>query len=90
VDRDLAVVVAEEVTAAAILDTARSAAGDLLRELRLFDVYRGAPLAATEKSVAIRFVLQAHDRTLTDAEVDGVVAAVTAALAAELAGRIRT
>jgi phenylalanyl-tRNA synthetase beta chain len=90
VDRDLAVVVADEIPAAAVVDAARRAAGDLLREIRLFDVYRGAPLEAHEKSVAIRFVLQAPDRTLTDAEVDGVVAVIGAALAAEVGGRIRT
>jgi phenylalanyl-tRNA synthetase beta chain len=89
VDRDLAVVVVEEVAAADVVATARRAAGDLLREIRLFDVYRGAPLEAREKSVAIRFVLQSVDRTLTDADVDGVVAAITAALGAELGGRIR-
>jgi phenylalanyl-tRNA synthetase beta chain len=90
VDRDLAVVVAEDVPAAAVVDAARRAAGDLLRGIRLFDVYRGAPLDAREKSVAIRFVLQAPDRTLTDAEVDGVVAAIGDALAADVGGRIRT
>jgi phenylalanyl-tRNA synthetase beta chain len=89
VDRDLAVVVAEDVPGASVVDVARRAGGDLLREIRLFDVYRGAPLGAHEKSVAIRFMLQAPDRTLTDAEVDDVVGAITRALAAEVGGRIR-
>ncbi len=90
VERDLAVVVGDGVTAAAVLATAGRAAGDLLQDLRLFDVYQGAPLAPDERSLAIHLVLQAADRTLTDAEVDGVVATVTDALAAELGGRIRT
>ena len=90
VDRDLAAVVAEEVTAAVIEEVAREAAGDLLRSLRLFDVYRGTPLADGEKSVAIRLVLQAPDRTLTDAEVDDVMTSVSAALAARAGARIRT
>jgi phenylalanyl-tRNA synthetase beta chain len=90
VDRDLAVVVAEDIPAAAVVEAARRAAGDLLREIRLFDVYRGAPLDEREKSVAIRFVLQAADRTLTDAEVEAIAAGIASALGAEVGGRIRT
>jgi phenylalanyl-tRNA synthetase beta chain len=52
-------------------------------------VYRGAPLGAGEKSLAERLVFQAPDRTLTDAEIDPVLAAVSAALAAELGARLR-
>jgi phenylalanyl-tRNA synthetase beta chain len=88
-ERDLAVVVGATVPAAAIEAAIRSAAGEHLVGLRLFDIYRGAPLAADEKSVNWRLVFQSPDRTLTDAEVDGTVAAVTTALGA-LGGRIRT
>jgi phenylalanyl-tRNA synthetase beta chain len=88
-ERDLAVVVADEVPAAVVERGIRASAGPDLADLRLFDVYRGAPLGATEKSLAWRLRFQAADRTLTDAEVDGAVAAITAALAA-IGGRIRT
>jgi phenylalanyl-tRNA synthetase beta chain len=88
-ERDLAVVVPESAPAAAVERAIRSSAGDDLIDLRLFDVYRGAPLASTEKSLAWRLRFQAADRTLTDAEVDGALTAVTAALAA-IGGRIRT
>jgi phenylalanyl-tRNA synthetase beta chain len=88
-ERDLAVVVQDTVPAAAIEAAIRSAAGEHLVGLRLFDIYRGAPLAADEKSVNWRLVFQAPDRTLTDAEVDGTVAAITTARGA-LGGRIRT
>ena len=77
------------VPAAAIEAAIRAAAGEHLVGLRLFDIYRGTPLAADEKSLAWRLVFQAPDRTLTDAEVDGAIAAVTTALGA-LGGRIRT
>jgi phenylalanyl-tRNA synthetase beta chain len=90
VERDLAVVVREEVEAGSVDAIARRAAGDLLRGLRLFDVYRGAPLAPDEKSLAIRLVLQSPDRTLTDDEIDAVTASVTGALTAELGARLRT
>ena len=90
VERDLAVVVPEAVPAAAVEATIRRAAGPLLVDVHLFDVYRGAPLVAGEKSLAERLVFQAPDRTLTDAEIDPAIAAVSAALAAELGARLRT
>ena len=89
IERDLAVVVREEVEAGAVSAVARTAAGGLLRGLRLFDVYRGAPLAPDEKSLAIRLVLQSPDRTLTDEEVDLVMAGVAGALTAGLGARLR-
>ena len=79
VERDIAVVVPEARPAASIEALARTAAGDLLTDLRLFDIYRGAPLANDEKSLAFRLRLQA-DRTLTEAEVDATVARVVEAL----------
>jgi phenylalanyl-tRNA synthetase beta chain len=90
VERDLAIVVPETVLAAAVDATIRRSAGPLLVDVRLFDVYRGAPLAPGEKSLAERLVFQAPDRTLIDAEVDSAVGAVSAALATELGARLRT
>ena len=90
VERDLAVVVAEERSASEVEAVIRAAAGEMLRTVRLFDIYRGAPLASTERSLAYRLVYQAADRTLTDAEIDGSLASITAALADRVRGRIRT
>ena len=90
VERDLAVIVAEPVAAAAVEAVIRRSAGPLLVDLRLFDIYRGAPLAAGEKSLAERLVLRSAERTLTDPEVEAIVAGVTAALSAELGARLRT
>jgi phenylalanyl-tRNA synthetase beta chain len=88
-ERDLAVVVAEDVEAAAVAEAIRGAGGGDLRRVTLFDIYRGTPLARTEKSLAWRLVFQADDRTLTEAEVESAVAEVTAAVG-RLGGRIRT
>jgi phenylalanyl-tRNA synthetase beta chain len=68
-DVDLAFVVDDAIPAAAVEATLRSAAGELLVDLRLFDVYRGESLGAGRRSLAYRLRLQAADRTLTDAEV---------------------
>jgi phenylalanyl-tRNA synthetase beta chain len=87
IERDLAIVVDAEVPAGTVAMLIRTEASALLAGLRLFDVYRGAPLRENEKSLAWRLVFAA-DRTLTDAEVDDVMARVTAGLAA-IGGRVR-
>ena len=89
VDRDLAVVVPEPTPAAAVEALVREHAGELLRDVTLFDVYRGVPLAADEKSLAYRVRLGASDRTLTEAELEAAVASVVAALPA-IGGRRRS
>jgi phenylalanyl-tRNA synthetase beta chain len=88
-ERDLAVVVDEGVPAATVERAIRGAAGPDLVGVRLFDVYRGAPLDSTDKSLAWRLVFQSPDRTLTDAEVDDAIGVVTVAVTA-IGGRIRT
>ncbi len=79
VERDLAVIVSDDRPASDIDEVIRSAGGSLLADVRLFDVYRGAPLEEHEKSLAFRLTFQA-DRTLTEAEVEAAVVAATAAL----------
>jgi phenylalanyl-tRNA synthetase beta chain len=90
VERDLAVIVAESLAASEVESVFWKHAGDLLQEARLFDLYRGAPLAATEKSLAYRLVFGTNDRTLTEAEVDAAVAAVRAGLESDIEARIRS
>ena len=66
-DFDLAFLVSETVPASDVEDTLRAAAGELLVELRLFDVYRDPALTAEgRRSLAWRLRLGALDRTLTD------------------------
>jgi len=90
VERDIAVVVPESRPAGDVEAVIRRSAGTLLRGLRLFDVYRGAPLAEGELSLAFRLTLQAAGRTLTDSEIDGVVAEVVSGLDRDLGARIRS
>ncbi|HUS61983.1 MAG TPA: phenylalanine--tRNA ligase subunit beta [Acidimicrobiales bacterium] len=68
-DIDLAFAVGEGTPASAVEDTLRVAAGDLLSDLRLFDVYRGAGMADGTRSLAYRLRFNAFDRTLTDDDV---------------------
>src|SRR5262249_29798234 len=68
--RDIAVVVDAKIGAADIAAEIRAGGGELVRGLRLFDVYRGGSVAPGSKSLAFALSYQAEDRTLTDKEVD--------------------
>jgi phenylalanyl-tRNA synthetase beta chain len=90
VERDLAVIVGETMPAASVEGSIRTHAGALLRSIRLFDIYRGRPLDASEKSLAYRLEFGAEDRTLVESEVDAAIAAITSGLASDVEGRLRT
>lgn len=66
---DLAFEVAEEVTVRRVEDAIRKAGGYLLREVELFDIYRGANLAENRKSLAFRLTYQGDERPLGEREV---------------------
>jgi phenylalanyl-tRNA synthetase beta chain len=87
--QDLAVAVAEDVEAGALVAVARAAGGDLLREARVFDVYRGEQVGAGRKSVAVRLVFQSPERTLSDDDAAALRAAIVEALAADLGAELR-
>jgi len=86
--QDIAVVVGEDVSAATVIDTVRSAGEPLLATVELFDVFRGAQVGEGDKSLALRLSFQAPDRTLTDAEVAEPRRAIEAALG-EIGGKLR-
>jgi len=89
VRRDLALVVDESVGFDAIRERVLAAASSLLRDLVLFDVYRGAGIESGRKSVALGLILQDEGRTLTDTEVDQVITAVREALGSGLGATFR-
>lgn len=83
VRRDLAFVVADSVPWAAVAATVRQAAGPVLKQLSLFDRYVGKGVEPGFKSLAMGLILQEDSRTLTDREVEAVVADIVAALQRE-------
>jgi len=89
-ERDLAVIVADDRPAAEVEAAIRRHGGPLLRDVTLFDVYRGQPLVAGEVSLAYRLTLRDDDRTLTEAELDAAVAKVVAGLEHDVTARFRT
>jgi phenylalanyl-tRNA synthetase beta chain len=66
---DLAFVVAEEVTAAQVLDAIRKAGGMLLAKVELFDIYRGSQIAEGHKSLAYKLTYESVDEPLREAQV---------------------
>ncbi len=89
VRRDLAIVVDESVPFSAVHERVTLTASSLLRDLRLFDVYRGPGVETGRKSIAIGLIFQDDSRTLTDEDADNAVAAIRADLAASLKAKIR-
>jgi len=85
---DIALVVSEDVGCAQVEEVIREAGGPLLRELRLFDLYRGEQVGEGYKSLAFSLTFYALNRTLTDEEVlalrDGIVKALVEKLGARL------
>lgn len=76
VERDLAVVVEGHVHAGALLAAVEAAGGDLLEAARAFDEYHGAQVPEGHKSIAFTLTFRSPERTLTDAEVDKVMAEI--------------
>ncbi len=86
--QDLAVTLPETVAAAEVLARVRAAAGKLLEDARVFDVYTGAQVGEGRRSLALALSFRALDRTLTDEDIEPVRAQVVTALE-ELGGELR-
>jgi phenylalanyl-tRNA synthetase beta chain len=89
VHEDIAVAVDENVEVGALADAARAAAGPLLREARVFDVYRGEQVGEGRKSVAIHLSFQSPERTLTDEEAAELRRAIVDALRRRFEAELR-
>ena len=87
--QDIAVAVDEDVEVGALVDAAQEAAGTLLREARVFDVYRGGQVGAGRKSVAIHLAFQSPERTLTEEEATTARERIVAALAERFSAELR-
>jgi phenylalanyl-tRNA synthetase beta chain len=89
IERDLAVVVEETVAAASLESAIKESGGPLLSEVRAFDEYRGAQVPEGHKSVAFALTFRSPERTLTDAEVDKVMAEIRLGLEKRHRARFR-
>ena len=89
VSRDLALVCDEQVTVSQVEKVITAAAGKLLRDVKLFDVYRGTGVPEGKKSLAFSLVLRADDRTLTDSDSESVMKDILTALSEKLDAVLR-
>jgi phenylalanyl-tRNA synthetase beta chain len=89
VRQDLAFVVDEDVLAGDLLAAAREAAGLELREARVFDVYRGEPIPAGRKSVAVHVAFQSPERTLADEDARVLRERIVSALGERFGAELR-
>jgi phenylalanyl-tRNA synthetase beta chain len=89
VRRDLAVVLDESVALSSLTERVTFTASGLLRDLRVFDVYRGSGVEAGRKSVALGLIFQDISRTLTEDDVASTMAAIVADLRVSLNAKIR-
>ncbi len=89
VRRDLAFIVDEAVTFSDIRERVLSAASSALREVTLFDIYRGPGIEEGRKSVALGLILQDKGRTLADEDTDRLIESVRASLVAGLRATFR-
>jgi phenylalanyl-tRNA synthetase beta chain len=89
VRRDLAVVIDEKVSLRQLHDRVTFAASSLLRDIRVFDVFRGPGIESGRKSVALGLIFQDNSRTLADEDADRLLAAIRADLSATLGAGFR-
>jgi phenylalanyl-tRNA synthetase beta chain len=89
VRQDLAFVVGEDVLAGDLVDAAREAAGPELREMRVFDVYRGGQIPEGGKSIAFSVAFQSPERTLSDEDARQLRERIVAALAERFGAELR-
>ena len=89
VTRDLALLCDEAVTVGQAQEVIAKAGGKLLKNVELFDIYRGTGVPEGKKSLAFSLTLRADDRTLTDTDSEGVVSKVLSAVQEKLGATLR-
>ena len=90
VRRDVAFTVAENTPVGAILGALRARVPGFVREVEVFDQYRGKGVEPGKKSLALRIVMQDTDRTLTDSEVEAVMVSIRDQLSEQFKAKPRT
>ena len=72
VERDLALILANDIQTGDVLQTIQKSGGKLLKDTSVFDVYAGKQIESGLKSVAFRLIFQSNEKTLTEQEVNTV------------------
>jgi phenylalanyl-tRNA synthetase beta chain len=90
VERDLAIAVPDEITAAAVEYAIWSVSSDIIESVTLFDIYKGKPVPDGRKSLAFSIRYRAGDRTLTDLEVTELHSKIISVLEDTLKAELRS
>jgi len=90
VQRDIAVLVNRQVESQKVLELVRTAAGNLLAELALFDIYQGERVEKNKKSFACSLTFQSESSSLTSSEVDAIIEKIIRVLGTKLEATLRT
>ncbi len=88
-ERDIAIVVDEEIEVGQIENIISKKAKNILETAKLFDIYRNEKLGENKKSVAYELIFRAKDRTLTDDEIKNTMDAITKELQVALGAELR-
>ncbi|MBV5245858.1 phenylalanine--tRNA ligase subunit beta [Mycolicibacterium sp. PAM1] len=86
--QDVALIVGDDVSAQSVVDAVRAGAGELLEDVRIFDVYTGPQIGDGRRSLALALRFRASDRTLTEEEASAARDAAVA-LAEERVGAVQ-
>jgi phenylalanyl-tRNA synthetase beta chain len=78
--RDIALILDEVVEARQIVEHIEAQEHDLVADVQIFDVYKGPPISAGKKSLALRLTYCSLERSLTDEEVNALHEAITASV----------
>ena len=89
VQRDLALVVREEILSEDIIKTIKSIDEKLIKKVTLFDIFKGKQIGDGYKSLAYSVIFQAEDRTLTDQEVENTYKKIREQLITKFSAKIR-
>lgn len=89
VERDIAIIVKQEVKVAAVVHVVKETESDLLRDIVVFDVYEGDQVPEGYKSIALKLTLQSKAKTLTDDEVNKATYNIIDALKTRLTAELR-
>jgi len=89
IERDIAILVKDEITSMQIETIVKNTCGDLLETVKMFDMYKGKQITDGYKSVAYELVFRANDRTLVDDEVNKIFNKVLKVLETEIGAQLR-
>jgi phenylalanyl-tRNA synthetase beta chain len=89
VRRDLALLIKEEVSFEAVKKCIDDCQEKLIKQVMVFDIYRGQGVEQGYKSIALGLIMQDATQTLTDSEIDAIVNSVLDALSNKLSAKLR-